>query len=119
MRSRKPLTKYDMPEPSVTDPHIASGLKEALLYVGATLLALLGYNARTVIKRVDGHDDDLKEKVDEKIFNETVKSIRHEIEKGVQATKDAHDKQYDQNQKHNNDMTQRIDRILESKNDSH
>ena len=97
-----------MPDGTSTILH---SIYESLKYVIVGLLALLGWNGKRLVARVDKHDEELGDMVKSDTFNETMKSMREYINESTERIERSI-------QGHNDKLehvTQRIDRIIESK----
>ena len=114
MQSRMQSKKKKMPEQTI------SFMREFIAGIIALGLAILGFNAKNVVNRLDKHDDKLSNKVNKQEHTDTVNSIRDEIKKGIEQTQNIHDSQtreFRQFMNHMttsmNHMTTRIDNVVD------
>lgn len=114
MQSRMPSNNNKMPEQTI------SYMREFIAGAIALGLAVLGFNAKNVVKRLDKHDDKLEKKVGKEEHNSTVNAIRQEIKKGIeqtQATTDSQTREFRTFMNHMttsmNHMTNRIDNVVD------
>lgn len=101
----------------MTEPAtIAFGVKELAITIVGGAAAILGYNAKTVVNRLNKLEDAHVKKED---FNKTIDSLRRDIKEGLEAgrksTENAHDKQTNELRTFYRDMTIRMDNIVKSK----
>lgn len=101
----------------MADPTITFGLKELFYTSIGIIVSLLGYNSKTVVNRLNKVEDVQKNNVNKSEYNETIKSLRRDIQDGLKASKEAtekaHDRQIVQFEKFYAHMTKRIDKLVD------
>lgn len=101
----------------MADPTIAFGMRELIITCVGAVAAILGFNAKNVVSRLNKHDERFSKTVHKDEYNETIRSIRASIEKGMkeakEATEKAHDKQTKELREFYNHMTSRMDTLAD------